>query len=58
MGWQDVAVLLVVACALAFLARRFLMSPRRRPRPQQTFIPVQNVKRRQQWGPRPGGPDD
>jgi predicted MFS family arabinose efflux permease len=46
MGWQDIAVLLVVGGALAFLVRRFFLPARRRSRPQQTFIPVQNVKRR------------
>jgi hypothetical protein len=45
MGWQDYAVLVVVACAVVFLLRRFVM-PSRRPRPQSTFIPMGEVKRR------------
>jgi hypothetical protein len=48
MGWQDVAVLIVIACAAAFLLRRFVMPARRRSRPQSTFIPLGEVKRRKE----------
>jgi hypothetical protein len=46
MGWQDFAVLLVVAGAVVFLLRRFVMPSPGRPRPQSTFIPLGDVKRR------------
>jgi hypothetical protein len=46
MGWQDVGVLVVVASAAVFVLRRFVLPARPRSRPQQTFIPLEQVKRR------------
>jgi hypothetical protein len=46
MGWQDVGVLVVVASAAVFLIRRFGAPSRPRSRPQETFIPLEQVKRR------------
>jgi hypothetical protein len=47
MGWQDVAVWIVVAAALAFLLGRNLNLRRRRRQPAQTFVPLSSLKRPQ-----------
>lgn len=44
--WQTLGVAVVVAAALFYLMRRFVLPSRRRQRPAQTFIPLSNVKRR------------
>jgi hypothetical protein len=43
MGWQDLAVLLIVGGAVVFLVRRVLPG---KPEPAQTFVPLTQVKRR------------
>ena len=45
MDWQTLGVAVVVAAALFYLMRRFVL-PSRRQRPAQTFIPLSDVKRR------------
>ena len=45
MGWQDVAVFIVVASALTFLVGRNVNLRRRRKKPAQTFIPLSSLKR-------------
>jgi uncharacterized membrane-anchored protein YhcB (DUF1043 family) len=46
MDWQTLGVAVVVGAALFYLVRRFVLPSRRRQRPAQTFIPLSNVKRR------------
>jgi hypothetical protein len=46
MDWQTLAVAVVVAAALLYLMRRFVLPSPRRQRPVQTFIPLSDVKRR------------
>lgn len=46
MDWQTFAVSLIVAAAVLYLARRFVLPSRRRERPARTFIPLSKVKRR------------
>jgi hypothetical protein len=44
MGWQDIAVALVVCGAVAFLLRRVI--GRRRPKPSaHSFVPLSSLKR-------------
>ena len=52
MGWQDAAVFVVVAAAVAFLILRNVSFRRRQRKPVETFIPLSAVRR----SPRP--PDD
>ncbi len=52
MGWQDVAVFVVVAAAVAFLVVRNVSFKRRRSTPVETFIPLTSLRR----APRP--PDE
>jgi hypothetical protein len=43
MTWQELAVAVIVACAMAFLVRRIL--GRRRPRkPAETFVPLSSLR--------------
>ena len=44
MDWQAVAVAVVVAAAVLFLAARFLL-PRRPRKGTQTFIPLSTLKK-------------
>lgn len=46
LDWQTFGVAVVVAAALFYLVRRFVLPSRRRQRPAQTFIPLSDVKRR------------
>jgi hypothetical protein len=50
MWWQELAVLVLVAGAALFLFRRFFKPARHRSRPAQTFIPLADVKRRDDQG--------
>jgi len=45
MTWQDVAVFIVVACALLFLIGRNVNLRRRRSRPAETFVPLTSLKK-------------
>ena len=43
MTWQELAVAVIVACAVAFLLRRFV--GRRGPRkPAETFVPLSSLR--------------
>lgn len=43
MTWQELAVVVIVACAVAFLVRRLV--GRRRPRkPAETFVPLSSLR--------------
>ncbi len=55
-GWQDVAVWLVVASAAAFLVGRNLNLRRRKSKPAQTFVPLSSL-RKQAGAPRPVSDD-
>ena len=46
MGWQDVAVWIVVLSAVLFLVGRNVTLKRRQKKPAQTFIPFASLKRR------------
>jgi hypothetical protein len=50
MGWQDVAVFLIVSGALLFLFRRVFARRRARSQPAQTFIPLTAIKKRPDAG--------
>ena len=45
MGWQDGAVVLVVAGAVGFLLRRVLRVRRARVEPAQSFVPLSTLRR-------------
>lgn len=45
MGWQDIAVWLVVASAAAFLVGRNVNLRRRRSKPAQTFVPLSSLRK-------------
>jgi hypothetical protein len=45
MGWQDIAVALIVCGAVAFLLRR-VVARRRRKTTAQSFVPLSSLKRR------------
>jgi hypothetical protein len=45
MGWQDVAVWIVVAGAVFFLVGRNVNLRRRRKQPAQTFVPLSSLRR-------------
>jgi hypothetical protein len=45
MGWQDVAVFIVVAGAVLFLTGRNVTLRRRRKKPVETFIPITSLKK-------------
>lgn len=47
MDWQSVAVVAIVAVAVVFLISRFVVPPRRRGKPASTFVPLGEVKKRQ-----------
>jgi hypothetical protein len=54
MSWQEIAVAVIVAGAVAFLLRRFI--GRRRPgTPAETFVPLSSLKSHQD--DRPDKPD-
>lgn len=44
MGWQDIAVALVLCGAIAFLLRR-MIGRRRAKRTAHTFVPLSSLKR-------------
>ena len=46
MDWQSLAVVAIVAVAVVFLISRFVV-PRRRGKPASTFVPLGEVKKRQ-----------
>lgn len=46
MGWQDLAVVAVVAGALFYLVSRFVTIRRRRRQPAQTFVPIGQLRKR------------
>jgi hypothetical protein len=46
MGWQDLAVFVVVASAVLFLVGRNVTLRRKRERPAETFIPLTALKKR------------
>jgi hypothetical protein len=45
MGWQDIAVALIVCGAVAFLLRR-IVGRRRRKATAQSFVPLSSLKKR------------
>jgi hypothetical protein len=45
MGWQDIAVALIVCGAVAFLLRR-VVGRRRRKATAQSFVPLSSLKKR------------
>ncbi|HEX7086813.1 MAG TPA: hypothetical protein VF198_10650 [Vicinamibacterales bacterium] len=45
MGWQELAVVLIVVGAVAFLVSRFV-TPRRARKGSQTFVPLASVRKR------------
>ena len=49
-GWQDVAVWIVVSGAALFLVGRNVNLRKRRKKPAETFIPLSSLKK-------PGGPE-
>jgi hypothetical protein len=46
MGWQEIAVALVIAGAVLFLLNRVVGLRRRRKRPAQSFVPLSQLKKR------------
>jgi predicted MFS family arabinose efflux permease len=46
LDWQTIAVVLIVAAAVLFLLRQFVLPRRRRSRPAQTFVPLGDVRKR------------
>ena len=50
MGWQQIAVALIVALAVLFLLRR-LVGRRRRKGTAETFVPLSQLRRRKQQPP-------
>lgn len=46
MGWQDFAVMAVVAGALFYLVSRFVTIRRRRRQPAQTFVPLAQLRQK------------
>lgn len=47
MGWQEVAVALIVAAAVAFLLRR-VVGRRRQKVTAQSFVPLSQLRRKKQ----------
>jgi len=45
MGWQELAVVLIVAGAVMYLVSRFI-TPRRAKKGAQTFVPLASVRKR------------
>jgi hypothetical protein len=45
MGWQEIAVALVIAVAVLFLLDRVVGLRRRRKRPAQSFVPLAQLKK-------------
>ena len=45
MNWQDIAVFVVVAGAVAFLLRRVIRVRRARNAPAQTFVPLSTLRK-------------
>jgi hypothetical protein len=50
-GWQGLAVVLIVAAAVLYLVSRFVSIRRGRRRPAQSFVPLSQLKK-------PGGDHD
>jgi hypothetical protein len=44
-AWQELAVVVIVACAVAFLVRRVVGRRASRRKPAQTFVPLASLKR-------------
>jgi len=55
MGWQDIAVALVICGAVAFLLRRVIGRRRRKPT-AHSFVPLSSLRRRT-TPDRDNGPD-
>jgi hypothetical protein len=45
MGWQEIAVVLIVAGAVLFLVNRVVGLRRRRKQPGQSFVPLSQLKK-------------
>ena len=45
MGWQDIAVWVVVGSAVLFLVGRNVNLRKRRTKPAETFIPLSSLKK-------------
>lgn len=53
MNWQEIAVVVIVAGALYFLARKFFgIGPRRRKKAPTSFVPLQALKKDKSGKPR------
>jgi hypothetical protein len=44
-AWQELAVVVIVACAVAFLVRRAVGRRASSRKPAQTFVPLASLKR-------------